>query len=513
MSNAKSSRFGEPRTLVMTVGRSPWLWQGALMLFAIWLTATTTWATHRDFWYDEAMLVQAIRLDDWLAPWQPMTHFEQASPWGVYLIQKASLSLVGFHPNALRVPGLTAYAIGGLTVWAAARLWLGGTAPIVAGVVTVAGLDAVQLAGDFKHYTFEYAVAGSLILLTVLVRRGAPLLVLLVGAVLALAFSNTVVFVMPGLALVLLMEARTRRRRIEVVATTGIFLIAWAAWFVLAVRPATVFQLAYPTYVQATPDQFVPLVENVAQPNATYFISVTFTVLVGAGIALLWRRQVFLLFVPAIVAVALATIGVVSGKVPFTADRHLLFLVPLLGLALAGTLRTVSSVAQEAVPPRGRRPALASAAVAAVVVFGTTITITPNAQVLRQQTGTLLQSISATCPSYVVDWWTQPTAQLYADALNLTSRLHGVVSTTSGLGQNAWAYRVRDHPGAYQKRVVDWVRANPTACILSGDFEGEDALVFAPLRNVGMTCTTFASQFGIHATRCSLPTKTKPSSS
>lgn len=503
---AKDRRSRPVATVVDRVTRAPLVWQGAIVLLAISLTVYYTIRTDRDFWYDEAMLVEAIRAEGWLAPWQPMSHFEQSSPWGVYLLQKLTLDVVGFQPHPLRVLGLLAYAVGGICTWLAARIWLGGVAALLAGVWSLASLDVVQTAGDFKHYIFEYCVSGVLLLLAARSsRRDSPRsdLVLLGAAIVAIPFSNTVVFVVPGVVVLLAVLLGRSRRASRVIGGGVLFLLVYGCWYLIAIRPSSVFQIAYPTYREtSTVDLYATIVQTVSQPAATYVVSLTALAAAGLVVALVWRRGLLPFSGPALVAVVGGWVGVRTGLIPFSADRHLLFVVPLVALAAATGLRAVASVLRAAVPPVRRNAALAVAVIGAVVAFGATVTIAPSAGVLRQQAGQALAQYGSTCSSFYVDWWTQPATELYAEADGIADRVHGGVDTKSGVGQQAWAYRVMNDPQPYEERLVAWVRAHPSTCVLTGGRDDENGLVLQPLAAAGLPCVQIGVVPGIQVNRC-----------
>lgn len=492
---------GAARSPVLLTG----VLQAGLMLFAVALTVFYTVRTGRDFWYDEAMLVGAIRSDGLLPPWEPMSHFEQASPYGVYLIQKGALTLVGFQPDLLRIPGFIAYALGGIAVWRAAASWFGGWAALLAGVAALASLDVVQSAGDFKHYIVEFAVSGLLLWFAARLLRAPTLrrlVVLFAAAVVAIPFSNTVVFVVPGIALAIAV-ARVGRLR-AVGAGTAVFFAAFAVWYLVAIRPSTVFQLAYPSYRQSsTVDLYTSLVRAVVQPSGTYVVSLTGFAVVGLVVALVWRRHLVPAFLPALVAVLLGWVAVRVGAVPFSADRHLLFLVPLIALAVGAAAQAVAQVLLSAVPPVARHSAAVVTVLGVVLALGATATIAPSAGLLRQQTGQALAMHASDCSSFYVDWWSQPMTVLYAESLGLADRVHGAVGTASGRGEDAWIYRVINAPQQYQAGLVAWMRGHPSACLVTVGGASEPEVVFEPLTRAGLVCRELPAPVGIHLSRCS----------
>lgn len=495
------------RLLHRTESVPPWIWQGAVMLFGVALTIYYTTRTGRDFWYDEAMLVQAIRLDGWLPPWRPLSHFEQASPWGVYLVQKAMLEGAGFRPELLRIPGFIAYAVGGLAVWRAASLWFGGGAALLAGVAALVSVDVVQTAGDFKHYIFEFAVSGVALWLTARVLRVPTLrrVAVLVGVlVLSIPFSNTVVFVVPGIALALFL-AIPRLRRATIIGGV-VFAGAYGLWFLFCLRPSTVYQLAYPSYRESSSvDGYTQLVQAVVQPGGGYFVSLAAVATTGLAVAAVWQQHRLGAFLPALVAVVLGWVAVRLGVVPFSADRHLLFLVPLVALAVGASVRAVIESVSVNNSRLQRPQPIVSALIAVVLAFGATATIAPSAALVRQQTGQALAASSTTCSSYFVDWWSQPMVTLYAEKLGISDKVHGGVSTRSGLGQESWLYRVTSSPASYQRRLVDWMSAHPTSCLVTVGGASEPEIVFQPLVAAGLVCSALPSPTGIFLNRCARP--------
>lgn len=494
-------------------GRISAIWQGALLALTFAVAAYYTLKTNRDFWYDEAMLVLAIRHEGWLPPWQPMAIFEQSTPYGVYVIQKSVLSLVGFSTNVLRIPGLIVAAIGGFATWRTGRLLYGGTAAFFAALVAIGSVFVVQEAGDFKQYVFEYTSAAVVAYLGARALKSGvrvrATVTLFAVAIVLLLFSNTIVLVTAAVAVTVLAGSvlgPERPSRVRVVVfgiAAAVYLVIFAAWYLLVARPASSFQLAYPTYSQISGLQgYAGIVQNVTQPTVAYFVQITTFAAVGLVVAAFWRRRLLPAFAFAAVAILGGAAALALGAAPFSAERQILFLVPLIGIATGAAVRTIWSVLSTAIPApqQGRRLVIGGLAI--VVTAGMIWTIKPNAVIQRQQVGTALALYSSSCPAFWIDWWAQPAATLYAERLGISSHLHGLVSTASGKGQDAWAYRVIDHPAAYQTAMVRYVKRNPSTCVMIGTRPDEVGLVLTPLADAHLTCTRFAALADTQLYRC-----------
>ena len=133
---------------------------------------------------------------------------------------------------------------------------------------------------------------------------------------------------------------------------------------------------------------------------------------------------------------------------------------------------------------------------AAVLALHGTAAIVPatagNGTETHQAVGYALTSSAARCSTWWVDWWAQPAAALYAGRAGLGERLRGTVPVTSGAGQQAWAYRLRNAPGPWQRAMVDHFRADHGACLLIGTRPDEVPLALDPLRAAGLPCQRFA---------------------
>lgn len=464
--------------------------------------------TNRNFWYDETMLVAALHHDSWLWPSQPMSQYEQSVPYGVYVIQKASLSFFGFSENALRIGGLLAYWVGSLAVFTMCRRVLPTLPSLVAFFASAGIVEVAVQAGAFKHYVYEYAFAALIVSAAMKVYRDrfAPqaLFRFLGISIVALLFSNTavIVTVSVGLAAGLLLVWHERRSAIPVLVRLAAYGLAYvcvfAAWYVFVLRPGNAFQLDYPTYEESSVRSFADVLfwvvgSSVGKGPA---VVVWWGIVVGAVLAVVWRaapRSIVLFPLAFAIAIAAATVALYSGLAPFATARHILFLVPLLGLAVGVATGSMSSFAKRipGIPGLSLRAILYGLCL--ILVFALASSGLRSATVKQEQLGEIGQALLGSCEVYWVDWWAQPTLQLYSERDGYADRVFGQVSTNSGHGLDAWAYRVREAPEEYVEAAESFVAENPGACVVTGARPDEYELLLAPLAREGIACNRIAT--------------------
>jgi hypothetical protein len=458
--------------------------------------------TNRNFWYDESMLVTALDYDPWLWPAQPMSLYEQSAPYGVYVIQKFSLTLFGFSENALRVGGLAAYWVGSLAVLATSRRVLPRIPSLVAFFASAGIVEVAVQAGAFKHYVYEYAFAALILNagLRVYSKGFAPrTLFWFFGiSIVALVFSNTAVIVTlsVGLAAGLLHIWNQRRLMIPDLMRLAVFglvyLCAFAVWYAFVLRPGNTFQLDYPTYEESTVRSFVDVSFWLVGSSVGKWVAVIvwWGIVVGAVLSLVSRRTSESILFPLafVIAVTAATVALYAGLAPFATARHILFLVPLLALAIGSAVGAIISGAKLVSGVAGHALRALLYVLCFLLVIALAISGLRTATVKQEQMGDIGQALRGSCDVYWVDWWAQPTLQLYSQRDGYADRVFGQVSRESGHGLEAWAYRVREAPKEYVDAAGIFLVENPGACVITGARPDEYELLVGPLSLKGIAC-------------------------
>ncbi|GAA4355562.1 hypothetical protein [Angustibacter luteus] len=479
------------------------------------LLVVTIEVTNRNFWFDEAMVYQAVAGQGWLAPGQPMALFEQTMPYGVYVLDKLLVDAFGLNEIVLRLPSLIAFVVGILALRRAARMIetaLGRLCAVLAGGLA---MWVVWEAGMFKHYAFEYA-AGALILATgvTLVRERFSTRALgwfFAVSVLALPFSNTAVIATAsvGATAVLISWVADRpalvRARLPLVLLGGGYLAVFLLSYLLVVKPAAVYQLSLPVYDSVGLGALVNGVLSIYAPTGKplfLLFGTAVLVVVAAGAVVGRRRDAeawypYLVLVAAMAAMAVAT---VLGLSPFSKPRHVLFVTPAIGLALGSAVSTL----QQAVAGWTNRSTvvrLLAVGLVAASVAGVLGVAFYGAARRQEEVGRVLAAGDAACSATYTAYSYQPAAQMYVARDRLGIELEGLVPTRSGLGSQSWLQQVRDNMPAYQARAVDYFRREGSGCLLSGPRPAKDDLL-VPLQQAGISCAPIERAAGIGLYRC-----------
>jgi hypothetical protein len=493
-------------------------------------TATTFWVVwwaivfvvvvgalvvNRNFWFDEGMAYQAIAQQGFLAPGQPLLHYEQSMPYGVYVVYKLLVGSVGLNEDVLRLPGLAVYLVGLVALARTTRQIEGTIGRFAALAAGGLAMWVVFESAMFKHYIFEYA-AGALILATgwSLLQsrfRGRNLVAFTAVSIVSLLFSNTAPFmtgaVLVTVVVVVLIDDRAalRRRLVAVVAAAVLYLVVFGALYVTVIKPANVYQLGLPFYGGAGLGSLAHALTTLWAPTGKpifALLGVAVFVVIAVGLVLTLRRGAAALFPYLVLLIALVAmvLGAKTGLSPFSNPRHVLFSAPAIGLAFGAATQAIARVIG---PMLSRAVALRAAAVVVVGVvgiafvgiglFGTTKK--------QEEVGRILSANRAACGTTYVEYTFQPAAEMYDARDHLGIRLEGLVDSRSGLGHDSWLSKVTDHLTAYDARASAFFEANGPACLLAMPVRAQDPLLKA-LSTAGVDCTAIDRKTGIGLYRC-----------
>lgn len=482
------------------------------LLFALFIGALVTIAliVNRNFWFDESMAFQAVGGESLLAPGIPMELYEQAMPYGVYLIFKAQVSAFGLNENVLRIPGLLAYFVGLIALYRASRIIqtsVGRLAALFAGGL---GIWVVTEATEFKHYIFEFAAAGIILAagcsITTRQFSSASMRTFMICSIISLPFSNTAIFMTSATALAALyvvyrldLAALVRARGL-LLASAAVYLTAFACIYFLVIRPAAGYQLSLTYYKDAGFGSFFTAILGIYAPTGrdiylVFGAMIFLVILIGAFLsrssgAISWTPYLML----GLLLAAMAVAGIV-GLAPFNRPRHVVFAVPAIGLAFGSAFDEIRSRIAANLIRTKLSTYILNLVVAAVAAGFMGIAIM-GASNRHEQVGVVLAASDAECGKTYVAYSYQPAAEIYRDRDNLGIELEGTVSPDSGFGSNSWIDRVRDNMPAYQARAVSYFQRNGPGCLLSGPVAATDDIVI-PLESAGIQCSVLRRDAGV----------------
>jgi hypothetical protein len=480
------------------------IWGVALALVAVALI------TNRNFWLDEAMVYQAVQHQDLLAPGVPLDSYEQALPYGVYVIDKILITAFGFSETVLRLPSVAAYFIGLIALHGSTRT-IGTTAGrLAAFAVGAISYQVILQTVMFKHYTFEFAACA------VLVAVGLPLFkpdvrrqavaAFVVAFVLCLPFSNTVIFValsiIGGAVVARVLDRRqgSRGTILNVVGggmtSVGIF----ALWYLVVLRPSTLWQLSLPVYagqgLLGSPYRYALALLGLFSPADSALIFAAFALALGLVLMLgYWLSFRALRTLPLLVphlllllAVSATIASSLLGFAPFASPRHLVFLMPLIALGLGSSVERISGwiAHREAGSQRLVRRRVVLSGMAAVLLLTGIIAAAGT----KQEAGTVLAAAAGKCSDLYVDYTLQPAAMIYLERDDPAVQIHGLVSVGSGSGQNSWLGRVTGNLPGYRQRAVDYFSTVESSCVLTWGA----SLLIRPIESAGFRCEIVASR-------------------
>ncbi len=471
--------------------------------------------TNRNFWFDEAMAYQAITQQGFLAPGEPLAQYEQAMPYGVYVIFKTLVGLVGLNETILRIPVLLAYVIGLAALWWAARSIRGTFGRVSALVGGGLSVWVVFQAAMFKAYIFEYALGACILACGwALVRsRFRPSSVWLFFAIssVSLLFSNTAPLMTGSVALATLAIGFSRHRdallrsRWLLLGTGVGYLIIFVAYYLLVTRPSLVYQLSLPIYSQTGFASFFEALAGIYAPTGRpiflgFGVAVAAVIVIGAVLARRWDRDAWYPFLVVAITVVVIGIGTLTQVAPFTAPRQVLFAVPAIGLAFGAAAQALA----EALRPLLRRSvvlrAVALVSVAAIASGFVGIALY-GALSKHEEVGRALAAGDERCDTTYTAYSYQPAAEMYVERDDLGIDLVGQVPSRSGMGHNSWFQRIRDNLPAYQDAAVSYFSEVGQGCLLTGPVRERDDLLI-PLEEAGIECEPVAIRTGIGLYEC-----------
>lgn len=334
----------------------------------------------RSFWFDELFLASNVR-DLSLIGLTRQLRFRQAAPVGFLWSAKASVAAFGQSELAYRLIPLAA---GILTVVCVAlvarRVFRLSAAIAAAGMIALAG-ESIRYSSEFKQYTTEAAVAAALLLVatyclgrTLADEPRRPVVLAVVGG-LALTSSVSAIFLLAGIAVVLVIQT-VRSRRYERYLAAACVALTWAA-------TATVMYLASwsrNAQNKSLHNYWAAYFGPAPWAHPSWYLS-AWSEMINTQVAISWSWAAFGLTVGGFVWLArrsspLATIAVIAvlstmvgswaGVYPFN-GRLLLFLVPVVCVLFGAVVDAVGALFGRLHATHGR---LAAGACALVLVSG-----------------------------------------------------------------------------------------------------------------------------------------------
>ena len=312
----------------------------------------------RSFWYDELFIASNVRERGFVGLTRKLS-FSQAAPLGFLWSAKASTEAFGQSELAYRLVPVVAGILTVVCVALVARRAFTPAAAIAAtATIAVAG-QSIRYSSEFKQYSMEAAVAAGLLLVashcvghTLSERPRRPALLAVAGA-LALTCSISAVFVLAGIAIVLVVEVVRSRSYAHYLSALWIAL-TWAA------AAAVMYLVSWSKDARNTGlhDYWKPYFGPAPWLHPSWYVS-SWTTMIKSQLAISWSWAALALTVVGLASLgrhapALATIAVVTVLSTWVASwagvypvdgRLLLFLVPtvclLLGAAVDAFVRLV----------------------------------------------------------------------------------------------------------------------------------------------------------------------------
>jgi hypothetical protein len=318
-------------------------------------------------WLDEVALARPILDLDLASLLTGSLPHAQVAPKGFLLLEKLVITAFGTGDHALRLLPFAA-SLGALLAFRSlARRVLDGAGPLIATTLFAVAPSLVAYGGTLKQYSSDVTVCVLLLWLALALADRAPAGLRSAGAAVAGAaavwFSQPALLVLGSLGVALAWTARAQP--VQLRAWRGWLLIAaaWtasagaAAWVSLhSVDPEVMayqtrfWKEGYPPQPFAFPldlfwpiDRLSSLYGGTNAASLGYPVRALFLVLTGIGAVALWRRErtaALLLLAPFCAALAAASLRLY----PFS-SRLILYLVPVLLLALAAGIEQVRRLA------------------------------------------------------------------------------------------------------------------------------------------------------------------------
>lgn len=487
-------------------------------------------ASRRDLWLDEAMLLHAVNDQSLVGPATPLGHYEQALPYGTYLLFKGLTATFGFSQFVLQLPSIVAWLVALVLMYRAAMHSVRPWAAMLGAVVALAGSEQVFQATSFKHYAIELAACAVVVLAAKrwlanpdrTKRWTLPAI-----AVATLPFANTSVVVTCGvflsLALVTLWQdldkVVRRTRLLRLGSGAAVFLVVFGIWFGAVVRPSTSFQLANVAYDTATWKSLVSSVVQLGSPTGSAVLMLaTWAVLAAVVVATVFRAlkrwnlsgsrlsplgseaaRVFDV-VLLVVVLAACLAGQITGAVNFLSPRSVLFVAA----TMAAPLGIAADVVASAVVVRWRGAQRLVTAVAAFAIALVGADVVTHVSVHRvQQVGEVLAEAPTSCEAVAPYVYAQPAAELYVSRMPAETPLVGLVSDASGKGESNWDRRELSNLDAYAREYAQAVNTYDRPCLLFAHMRsGDEAVLLAAVRAEGYSCANVVEHTGAWLVAC-----------
>ena len=308
------------------------------------------WLGARSLWLDEVLIADNLvhRGFGTLAT-RPLAHF-QIAPLLWLELEHLSVQLFGPGERALRLLPLLAGIAGVLLTWVLARRLLPEVLVPVAVLLVALHPGLIYYSNEVKQYSTDVLAVLLLALLAQNVASrvddGPALRRLTLGGVVAVWFSHVAVFALAGISLILVtrpLVARDPRRALRAALALSPWVLAFLASYEVTLHSiqsstelSNYWRHTYPQSVLGLPGWFVQRWHDLAgNPARLTLPGLALPLLLFGLVRLGWfgRRWAALTWA----AVPMAVLAAAVHAYPF-ADRLVLWVVPLVALALAATL-------------------------------------------------------------------------------------------------------------------------------------------------------------------------------
>jgi hypothetical protein len=364
MSTAPSALVGgrPPRTTREARHRAPgrkapvflrvlWVrWVPPVLIALGVLARLRQWLGGRSLWLDEVLIADnLVHRSFWELAAKPLVHFQIAPLLWVEL-EHLAVVVLGPSERVLRlVPLLAGLASLGLT-WVLARRLLPDVLVPLAVLLTALHPALIYYSNEVKQYSTDVAVVLVLILLAHHVPSrssdGVHLRRLALAGAVAVWLSHAAVLALAGVTVVLVLRplmSRDRARAVRVARTLAPWVLSFAASYAIARRSiessaevGNFWRHTYPHSLLGLPEWFGSRWYDVAAHPLEMTMRALGLALLALGLVRLgWfgRRWAALAWA----GVPMAMLAAAVHAYPF-ADRLVLWIVPLVALALAATL-------------------------------------------------------------------------------------------------------------------------------------------------------------------------------
>lgn len=337
-----------------------WLLAAAVVVLG-WLLRTDEFLARPALWVDEARLALNLASRSWLELLQPLDH-DQSAPLAFLWLARGSVRLLGYGEIGLRAVPFAA----GLTLlpalWLLGRRLLGPRGALIAVALAAVSPSLIRYSNEVKQYQTDAlatAAALGLYLLVAERRTRRPGLWLALGGCVLLLVAHPAPFVLAGLGLALLLEARRTPALARPVVRAGLaWCLAFAVLYLVWYRPVG-FSAYMRTFWEPT---FLDLGASDARARLWWGGKMILTSALPGPTGLLDLRIFAALFLwgtwsigrragwanAVLVAAPLATVSVASFLALYPlAERMVLFLAPCVLIAFGAA---VGDLAQRSGP-------------------------------------------------------------------------------------------------------------------------------------------------------------------